>query len=130
MIVSSPADPCASGNDTSIAKRIKRMTTVLIVDDNADFRARVRIFLSTEAYIQVVSEAGDGEQALRETERLHPDLVLMDIRMPGMNGLETTRRLLGRSPVTRVILLSQYDLDAYREAAVECGARDYVIKNP
>jgi DNA-binding NarL/FixJ family response regulator len=103
-------------------------TTVLIVDDNAEFRGRVRSLISSEKEIQVIGEAGDGEQAVLEAARLHPDIVLMDVRMPGMNGLEAARRITGESSGTQVIILSQYDIDEYKQAAIESGARDYVVK--
>ena len=103
-------------------------TTVLIVDDNAEFRGRVRSLLSLEEGIQVIGEAGDGEQAVLETARLHPDIVLMDVRMPRMNGLEAARRITSESSGTQVIILSQYDIDEYKQAATESGVRDYVVK--
>ncbi len=103
-------------------------TTVLIVDDNVEFRRRVRSLLSSEAGIHVIGEAGDGEQALFEAAKLHPNLVLMDVRMSRMNGLEAARRLIDTSTGTQVIILSQYDIDEYKQAAAESGARDYVVK--
>ena len=103
-------------------------TTVLIVDDNAEFRGRVRSLLSSEEGIQVIGEAGDGEQAVLEAVRLHPNLVLMDVRMSRMNGLEATRRITGASSGTKVIILSQYDIDEYKQAAAESGVSDYVVK--
>jgi DNA-binding NarL/FixJ family response regulator len=103
-------------------------TTVLIVDDNADFRGRVRSLLSAETDFQVVGEAGDGEQAVLEAARLHPNVILMDVRMPRMNGLEAARLLTGPSSETKVIMMSQYDIEEYKLAAAACGARDYVVK--
>ena len=103
-------------------------TTVLIVDDNAEFRGRIKTLLSSENEIQIVGEAGDGEQAVSEAARLHPNVVLMDVRMPRMNGLEAARRLTGPSSEMKVILMSQYDLDEYKQAAAASGARDYVVK--
>jgi DNA-binding NarL/FixJ family response regulator len=103
-------------------------TTVLIVDDNAEFRGRVRSLLSLEEGIQVVGETGDGEQAVLEAARLHPDIVLMDVRMPRMNGLEAALHITGTSSGTRVIILSQYDIDEYKQAAEDSGASGYVVK--
>jgi DNA-binding NarL/FixJ family response regulator len=103
-------------------------TTVLIVDDNAEFRGRIRTLLSSEKEIQVIGEAGDGEQAVLDAARLHPDIVLMDVRMPRMNGLEAARRITSESSGTQVIILSQYDIDEYKQAATESGVRDYVVK--
>jgi DNA-binding NarL/FixJ family response regulator len=104
------------------------VTTVLIADDNVDFRRRVRSFVSADAGIQVIGEAEDGESAVHEVERLHPDVVLMDVRMPRMNGLEATRRIVELACQTSVIILSQFDLDEYRQAAFTSGARDFVVK--
>jgi DNA-binding NarL/FixJ family response regulator len=104
------------------------MTTVLIADDNVDFRRRVRSFVSPDAGIQVIGEAEDGESAVHEAERLRPDVVLMDVRMPRMNGLEATRRITELACKTSVIILSQFDHDEYRQAAFASGARDFVVK--
>jgi DNA-binding NarL/FixJ family response regulator len=103
-------------------------TTVLIVDDNAEFRGRIKTLLSSENEIQIIGEAGDGEQAVLEAARLHPNIVLMDVRMPRMNGLEAARRLTGPSSDTKVIMMSQYDIEEYKQAAAASGARDYVVK--
>lgn len=103
-------------------------TTVLIVDDNAEFRGRIKTLLSSENEIQIIGEAGDGEQAVLEAARLHPNVVLMDVRMPRMNGLEAARRLTGPSSDTKVIMMSQYDIEEYKQAAAASGARDYVVK--
>src|SRR5690242_3171937 len=87
------------------------------------------------AGIEVVGEAGDGEQALQSARRLRPDVVLMDIRMPGMDGLEATRRLLGSAPTTvagdpvRVIILTTFDLDEYVYAALHAGASGFLLKD-
>jgi DNA-binding NarL/FixJ family response regulator len=103
-------------------------TTVMIVDDNAEFRGRIKTLLSSDKEIQIIGEAGDGEQAVLEAARLNPHVVVMDVRMPRMNGLEAARRLTEPSSVTKVIILSQYDIDEYKRAAAESGARDYVVK--
>jgi DNA-binding NarL/FixJ family response regulator len=102
-------------------------TTVLIVDDNAEFRGRIKTLLSSENEIQIIGEAGDGEQAVFEAARLHPDVVLMDVRMPRMNGLEAARRMTGPSSDTKVIMMSQYDIEEIKQARPS-GARDYVVK--
>jgi DNA-binding NarL/FixJ family response regulator len=103
-------------------------TTVMIVDDNVSFRGRVRSLLSSEKGIQIISEAENGEQAVLDAAKLHPDIVLMDVRMPLMNGLEAARRITSPQSGTQVIILSQYDIDEYKLAAAENGARDYVVK--
>jgi DNA-binding NarL/FixJ family response regulator len=98
------------------------------VDDNVEFRRRVRSLLSTEAGFEVIGEAGNGEQAVLDAARLHPNLVLMDVRMHGMNGLDAARRMTGSSSKIHVIILSQFDIDEYKRAAAEAGASGYVVK--
>ncbi len=100
----------------------------LIADDDAGFRREVRELLAAEADIEVVEEAADGEEAIRKARELKPDLVLMDIRMPGVNGLEATRQLKAEMPELTVIILTIFEVDEYREAAISCGAEAYVVK--
>jgi two-component system invasion response regulator UvrY len=101
---------------------------VLIVDDDDRFRWRLGQFLSTVPHMQVIGEAATGQEALVTARELKPDLVLMDVRMPGMNGVSATRRLKEEIPETRIIVLSVYDLQEYRDAALASGASAYVIK--
>lgn len=103
-------------------------TTILLVDDHAEFRRVVREFLNRLPNVNVVGEAEDGIEALREVERLRPDLVLMDITMPGMNGLDATRRIKESLPGTRVIVLSSHSGDVYRRAADDSHADGYIEK--
>jgi DNA-binding NarL/FixJ family response regulator len=100
----------------------------LIVDDNADFRRRVKEFLVLETDIAIVGEAADGREAVRKAKQLEPDLVLMDMRMPGMNGMDATRQLKLEMPQVQVILMSVNDLEQYRNTAVASGASGYVSK--
>jgi len=100
----------------------------LIVDDNARFRRRVKEFLASEPDIEVIGQAADGREAILEARELQPDLVLMDVRMPGINGLEATRQLKDEMPKLKVIILTIYDLQEYREAALASGASGYVVK--
>jgi len=100
----------------------------LIVDDNAGFRRRVKEFLASEPDIEVIGEAADGREAILKARELQPDLVLMDVRMPGINGLEATRQLKDEMPKLEVIILTIYDLQEYREAALASGASGYVVK--
>lgn len=104
------------------------MINVLIVDDNPDFRKRVRDFLVTCDGCEIVGEASDGEGAISMALELKPNLVLMDVRMGGMNGLSATQRLRDELPEIAIIILSKYDLDEYREAARIRGASGYVVK--
>ena len=104
------------------------VTKILIVDDDAGFRQRVKKHLAREPDIEVVGEAADGREALLKTRELEPDLVLMDVRMPGMNGLQATRQLNDEELGLKIIILTMFDLEEYREAAVASGASGYVIK--
>jgi DNA-binding NarL/FixJ family response regulator len=105
-----------------------RTTRTLIVDDNARFRWHVREILASEPDIEVIGEADDGQEAILRARALKPDLVLMDVRMPRMNGITATRRLKDEMPETRVIILTVFDSQEYGEAAMACGANGYVVK--
>jgi DNA-binding NarL/FixJ family response regulator len=101
---------------------------VLLVDDDVRFIKRVRQFLASETELEIVGEAGDGQEAIVKARELRPDLVLMDIRLPDMNGLEVTRRLKAEIPALTVVILTIFDLQEYREAAVASGASAFVPK--
>jgi DNA-binding NarL/FixJ family response regulator len=110
---------------------------VLIADDQALVRAGFRLILEAQPDIEVVGEAADGEAAVRLTRRHQPDVVLMDVRMPGLDGLEATRRLLvgsddGASPLPvppRVVILTTFDVDEYVYAALQAGAAGFLLKD-
>ena len=108
---------------------------VLIADDQALVRAGFRMILEAQPGIEVVAEAPDGEAAIRLARRHRPDVVLMDVRMPGLDGLEATRRLLGGESATatvappRVIILTTFDLDEYVYAALQAGASGFLLKD-
>jgi len=102
---------------------------VAIADDQALVRAGFRLILETEEGIEVVAEASDGEEAISAVRRLRPDVVLMDIRMPGMDGLEATRRILSDGATCRVIMLTTFDLDEYVYAALQAGASGFLLKD-
>jgi two-component system response regulator NreC len=104
------------------------MIKILIVDDNRLFRERLKAFLAAHPEVKVVGEAGDGQAALSKARELKPDIILMDVKMGGMNGLNATKQLKGELPDIKVIILSMYDLEAYREAAMTVGASAYVTK--
>ena len=100
----------------------------LIVDDNASFRRGVKVLLAYEPDIVVIGEAADGQEAILKARELKPDLVLMDVRMPGTNGIAATRQLKEEMPELKVIVLTIFDLEEYREAAMASGADGYVVK--
>jgi DNA-binding NarL/FixJ family response regulator len=102
---------------------------VLLVDDERLIRAGFRMILGGEPGIEVVGEARDGSQAIAEVGRLHPDVVLMDIRMPRLDGLEATRRIMGGEAPPRVIVLTTFDLDEYVYEALRAGASGFLLKD-
>jgi DNA-binding NarL/FixJ family response regulator len=101
---------------------------VLIADDHTLFRAGLVALLQTIPDLEVAGEAGDGEEAIRQAAALQPDVVLMDIRMPGGSGIEATRRIVTISPHIGVIMLTMYEDDDSIFAAMRAGARGYVVK--
>jgi DNA-binding NarL/FixJ family response regulator len=105
------------------------MTRVLVVDDQALVRVGLRKILDGEADTAVVGEAGDGEEAVREVSRLAPDVVLMDIRMPVLDGIEATRRIVAAVPDTRVLILTTFGLDEYVFEALRAGASGFMLKD-
>jgi len=100
----------------------------LIVEDNATFRKAFREVLCRLFTTGVVEEAVDGPQALSKVETFCPDLVFMDVRLPGETGLELTRKIKARHPNIVIVVLTDYDLPEYRAAAFESGADDFVVK--
>ena len=104
------------------------MTRVLIADDQALVRTGFTMILKS-AGIDVVGEAADGLEAVKLARTLHPDVILMDIRMPALDGLEAARRILGESPQIRVIMLTTFDLDKYVYAALVAGASGFLLKD-
>jgi DNA-binding NarL/FixJ family response regulator len=104
---------------------------VLIVDDQALVRAGFRMILDTQDDIEVIGEAADGNEAVRLAQLEHPDVVLMDIRMPGLDGIAATRLLAGpeSSSSTRVVILTTYDLDQYVFDALASGASGFLLKD-
>ncbi len=101
---------------------------VLVVDDQELIRTGFRLILTARG-IDVIGEAADGAEAVEAERRLRPDVVLMDIRMPTMDGLEATRRILDRSPRCRVLMLTTFDLDRYVYAALSIGASGFPLKD-
>jgi DNA-binding NarL/FixJ family response regulator len=102
---------------------------VLLVDDQALVRDGFRMILELDDEIDVVGEAEDGKAALAAVAKLRPDLVLMDIRMPGLDGLETTRRLMLQHDPPKVLVLTTYDADEYVYDAMKAGASGFLLKD-
>jgi DNA-binding NarL/FixJ family response regulator len=105
-----------------------RPITVLLVDDHKVVREGLRALLKTEADLVVVGDAHNGLQAVELTKELHPAVVVMDIAMPQLNGLEATRRILLAIPATKVLILSAHDDDEYVQHAIAAGAAGYLLK--
>ena len=105
------------------------MIRVLVVDDQALVRGGFRMILDAQDDIEVVAEAADGHEALAKAHELHPDVVLMDIRMPELDGLEATRRLLANNGGSRVLILTTFDADEYVYEAMKAGASGFVLKD-
>ena len=102
---------------------------VLVADDQSMVRAGFRRLLTGEEGIEVVAEAGNGQEAIEKAARFHPTVVLMDIRMPELDGLEATRRILAADRAARVLILTTFDLDEYVYEALRAGASGFVLKD-
>jgi DNA-binding NarL/FixJ family response regulator len=102
---------------------------VLLADDQPLLRHGFALILSAQADIVVIGEAADGAEAVRLTRLLRPDVVLMDVQMPGMDGIEATREITLASPATRVIILTTFDLDEYAFDGLRAGASGFLLKN-
>lgn len=102
---------------------------VLLVDDQELIRVGFRLVLEAEPDMAVVGEAGDGEEAIRRANELRPDIVLMDIRMPGLDGIAATEAIVSAMPDTRVLVLTTFDLDEYAFGAIRAGASGFLLKD-
>ncbi|HYG72887.1 MAG TPA: response regulator transcription factor [Actinomycetota bacterium] len=105
------------------------MIRVLVADDQALMRTGFRMILDAQEDIEVVGEAIDGADAVRQFERLDPDVAVMDVRMPTMDGIEATRRLTARERPARVLILTTFDLDEYVYEALRAGASGFLLKD-
>ncbi|WP_066041511.1 response regulator [Herbiconiux solani] len=102
---------------------------LLLVDDQQLIRLGMRMVLDAQPGFEVVGEAGDGRAAVDEAARLNPDVVLMDVRMPGMDGIEATRAIVAANPRSRILILTTFDLDEYAFAGLEAGASGFLLKD-
>lgn len=102
--------------------------TILLVDDDQQFRGLVKRLLEKDTRLRVAGEANDGAEAIELAKRLTPDIILMDLAMPGTNGLEATRRIKGEHPRMKVIIYTQYAEEAYHRAATDSGADSFLSK--
>lgn len=105
------------------------MIRVMLVDDQKLIRQGIRMLLSTETDIEVAGEAGDGHEALALIEKTHPQVILMDVRMPGMDGVAATREISARHPEIGIIILTTFDDEAYIFEGLRAGARGYLLKD-
>ena len=108
---------------------MEKKITVLLVDDHSLVRRGFRRMLEDESDMEVVGEAGDGEESIKLAKKLHPQVVVMDCALPGMNGLDATRRIIQDSPETAVLMLSMHSESTWVRQAVEAGAKGYILKN-
>jgi DNA-binding NarL/FixJ family response regulator len=108
---------------------MEKKITVLLVDDHSLVRRGFRRMLEDESDMEVVGEAGGGEESIKLAKQLHPQVVVMDCALPGMNGLEATRQIMEESPDTAVLMLSMHSESTWVRQAIDVGAKGYVLKN-
>jgi len=108
---------------------MEKKITVLLVDDHSLVRRGFRRMLEDEADMQVVGEAGDGEESIKLAKQLRPQVIVMDCALPGMNGLQATREIMEELPDTAILMLSMHTENTWVRQAIEAGAKGYVLKN-
>ncbi len=126
--VSSLAPDGLTTDDDGVAI-VTRTVRVLIVDDQVPFRMAARLVVDLTDGFEVAGEAASGEESLALVEKLAPDLILMDIKMPGMDGLEATRQIVTRDATANVIVLSTYEAEEYEQLALAAGAVAFIPKS-
>ena len=107
---------------------MKNKIKILVVDDHAVMRDGIRALLGLYDDIEIVGEASEGKEAIEKTHELSPDVIIMDIAMPGMDGLEATRRITKKNPGTKVLILTQHDHKEYVLSSIKAGAAGYIPK--
>jgi DNA-binding NarL/FixJ family response regulator len=112
-----------------MSTNMEKKITVLLVDDHALVRRGFRRMLEDEADMNVVGEAGDGEEAVKLAKQLQPQVVVMDCALPGMNGLQATKKIVDDAPSTAVLMLSMHSESTWVRQAIESGAKGYILKN-
>ncbi len=115
--------------ENNLEQESNRVIRVLLADDHALVREGTRRLLEAESDVEVVAEAANGEEAIEAAHRLHPDLAIVDIAMPGIGGIEATRAIKADCPETAVLILSAYDDEPYLIALLEAGAAGFLLKN-
>ena len=108
---------------------MEKKITVLLVDDHSLVRRGFRRMLEDESDMEVVGEAGDGEESIKLAKQLHPQVVVMDCALPGMNGLQATRQIMEDLPDTAILMLSMHTESTWVRQAIEAGAKGYILKN-
>src|ERR1700724_1358171 len=106
------------------------MIRVLLADDHAMVRKGSRLILEAQPDMEITGEAGNGREAVELAEKLHPDVVIMDVAMPELNGIEATRRLAASNPRTRVLALSMHKASMYVRETLRAASRGYLLKDP
>lgn len=108
---------------------VTKVARVLIVDDQGLFRAGLSKLLEDDPRVQVVGQAADGAEAVKRAAALRPDVILMDLKMPNVDGIEATRQILADHPETKILILTTFDADSYVLQGLRAGASGYVLKN-
>ena len=124
MSSSIPTSPHPTDDQAVLQKKIR----ILLADDHTILRAGLKMMLNAQPDMEIVGEAQDGRQAINEAQRLQPDIVLMDITMPDINGIEATRQIKKLLPDTRVLVLTMHEHDEYVFQALRAGASGYMLK--
>jgi DNA-binding NarL/FixJ family response regulator len=102
---------------------------ILVVDDHDLVRATIRVILTKDSNVTICGEARDGNDAIEKAKELHPDIVLMDVTMPGMNGLDATREIKQLLPKTKIIIVTQHDSREMMRQSLDAGAAAYIVKS-